>query len=219
MGKLQAATTNGLVSTFSIVGLLSPSNSPVRTTNVIGNVITSTYTSKPLTMNTKSILDLLEVEFGTQFPAGARLAYGLGTSGFMVLDSTGNVLLNAATNTADTNYSFVLSNSVTYLAVPSGKAVQTTTADATNTVTVATEHLPDYGIYYQDGKSNKFHFNGMVTLKLDELETSTNDIYKTVSIQLNGFGGGTVFNPASGEYDEAVFTSATWNASGVNIPE
>lgn len=219
VGSLRAGTTNGLISTFSIIGLYSPSNSPVMTTNAIGNVITTAYTSKPLAMNTKSILELLEAEFGTLFPGNARLAYGLNTSGFVVLDSTGNILLNAATNAADTNYSFVLSNSAPYLAIASGKAVQTTTVGATNTVTVVTEHLPDYGIYYQDGKSNKFHFSGVITLKLNELESSTNTLFKTLSIQLDGSGGGTVFNPANGEYDQAVFTSAIWNASGVNFPD
>src|SRR5258708_7647359 len=174
-GTVQAATTNGLISSFTFVGLFSPTNSPVVTTNTIGNVITSTYTAKPLTVTTKSILNLIQAEFGTIFPGGSRLAYSLHSSGFVVLDSTGNLVLNVATNAADTNYSFVLSNGVSS-ATASGKSVTTTTASATNTVTVVTEHVPDYGIYYTDGKGNKFHFNGMLTLKANELQTSTNTL-------------------------------------------
>jgi hypothetical protein len=188
------------------------------TTNAIGNVITSTYTTKPITLSTKSILNLIQAEFGTIFPNGARLGYSLHSGGFVVLDSTGNLILNVATNAADTNYSFSLSNGVSS-GVISGKEVKTTTASATNTVLVATERVPDYGIYYVDGKTNKFHFTGLLTLKVNEDQTSTTNLFKSISILVSGPGGGSLFNPATGQYDQAVFTSGTWSASGVNIPD
>src|SRR5208337_364071 len=86
---LEAATnTNGLVSAFEIVGLYSPNNSPVMSTNSVGNVITSDYTAKPLKIATKDVLNLLAAEFGTSFPSGAQLAYDLNSpQGFVVLDS------------------------------------------------------------------------------------------------------------------------------------
>jgi hypothetical protein len=59
----------------------------------------------------------------------------------------------------------------------------------------------------------------MLTLKLPELQTATNTVFKTVSILLSGPGGGSLFNPTTGQYDQAVFTSATWTASGINIPQ
>jgi hypothetical protein len=212
---LQAAT-NGLNSTFSIVGQFSPANSPLVTTNVVGNVVTSIYTTKPLMITTKNILNILEAEFGTSFPVGAKLVYGLGSGGFRVLDPQGNLVLDASTNGSDANYRFVLSNSV-YNSAITGKTVMTITTASTNTTQLLTARAPDYGIYYEDGKSNDFHFTGLLTLRADALITSSNTVYKTVSILLNGSVGGTIFNPLDGQYDKAVFTDATWNASGVNV--
>jgi hypothetical protein len=152
-GNVQATTTNGLISVFSLVGLSSPTNPAVMTTNAIGNVITSTYTTKPLTLTTKSLLNLIQSEFGTIFPSGTRLAFSFTSGGFVVLDSTGNLILNVATNAADTNYSFAISNGVSSTVI-SGKVVKTTTASTTNSVSVATEHVPDYSINYVDGKTS-----------------------------------------------------------------
>jgi hypothetical protein len=217
-GNVQATTTNGLLSAFSMVGVSYPTNSPVTITNAHGNVITSTYTTKPFTFTGQNVLNLIQAEFGTIFPRGARIAYSLDTSGFVVLDSKGNFILNAAANAADSNYSFVLSNGVAG-GVISGKTVMTTTATSTNTVEIITEHVPDYGLYYEDGKSNKFHFTGIVTVKANALVTPTNTFYRSASLQLNGSGGGSIFNPTTGKFDQAVFTVATWFASGVNIPQ
>ena len=159
-----ATTTNGLPSTFALVGLFSPTNSPVKTTNNIGNVITSTYTSKPLKIATKDILNLLSTEFGTSFPSGSQLAYRLGTSGFLVLDNSGNLVLDVSTNLTDSSYRFSLTNNSGTSAI-SGKAVQTTTTASTNTVESATDTYSDYAIYYADGKGNNFHFTGVIVLK------------------------------------------------------
>jgi hypothetical protein len=222
IGHLQAAavTTNGLLSTIAIVGVFSPTNSPVMTTNTIGNVITSTYTSKPVKIANKDILTLLEAEYGTTFPAGAQLAYNLtgNPSGFVVLDKNGNLVLNVSTNLADSSYRFSLTNG-SEAAVISGKAVKTTTTSSTNTVESVTETVGDYAIYYADGKGNNFHFTGVIELKADALVTSSNTVYKTLSIVLSGAGGGKFFNTADTEYDQGAFTKATWSASGKNVTQ
>jgi hypothetical protein len=222
IGHLQAAavTTNGVLSTIAIVGVFSPTNSPVMTTNTIGNVITSTYTAKPVKIATKDILTLLQAEYGTTFPSGAQLAYSLNSSpaGFVVLDKNGNLVLNVTTNLADSSYRFSLTNSSSATTI-SGKAVKTTTTSSTNTVENVIEILSDYAIYYADGKGNNFHFTGVIELKADALVTSTNTVYKTLSILLSGTGGGTFFNPAATEYDQGTFTKATWSASGKNVTQ
>jgi len=220
IGHVQSAvTTNGVLSSFAIVGVFSPTNSPVMTTNAVGNVITSTYTAKPVKIATKDILNLLGAEFGTSFPAGAQLAYSLSSSpeGFVVLDSNGNLVLNVSTNLADSSYRFSLTNSSSSTVI-SGKAVQTTTIASTNTVQNVTDTISDYAIYYADGKGNNFHFTGLIVLKADAL-VSTNTLYKTLSIVLSGTGGGKFFNPADGEYDSGAFTKATWTASGKNVTQ
>jgi hypothetical protein len=210
------ATTNELNSTISMVGLFSPASSPLVTTNVAGNVVTSIYTPKPLVITTRNILNILEAEFGASFPVGARLAYSVHSSGFLVLDSHGNLVLDVSTNGADPGYRFVVSNTA-YNPAISGKTVMTTTTVSTNTLQLLTVRVPDYGIYYADGKNNNFHFTGLITLRANALVTSSNTVYKTVSFLLSGSGGGTIFNPSDGQYEKAVFTDAVWNASGVNV--
>jgi hypothetical protein len=191
-------------------------------TNAIGNVVTSTYTSKPFSITTKNILTMLQAEFGATFPTGAKLGYSLETSGFVVLTQQGEFFQNVKTNAADTNYQFGLTNS-TPADFANGKAVVTTTLGVTNSVETISETLSDYGIIYKDGKGNKFHFNGIITLSFDLAAsgsaTTNSAVYKTLSIKLTGSGGGTFYNAADGHYDSGVFTSAVWNASGANIDE
>jgi hypothetical protein len=217
-GRIQAAnSTNGLASSISIVGLFSPTNSPVMKTNTVGNIITSTYIAQPVKIDTQNILTLLAGEFGTTFPSGAQLAYQIGIGGFVVLDNSGNLVLNVSSNANDASYRFSLTNTSSIMSI-SGKAVQTTTTSSTNTVEDATETLADYAIYYADGKGNNFHFGGPVVLKVNAT-VNTNTDYKTLSIVLTGSGGGTFFNPSDGHYDSGVFTKAIWTAAGKNVPQ
>jgi hypothetical protein len=219
-GRIQAASsTNGLVSSFAIVGLFSPTNSPVMKTNNVGNIITSTYTAQPVKIDTQNILTLLASEFGTSFPSGAQLAYSLGGSeGFVVLDKTGNLVLNVSSNATDASYRFSLTNT-SYTTAVSGKAVQTTTTSSTNTVENVTETLADYAIFYADGKGNNFHFGGAIVLKANATVITNTTDYKTLSIVLTGAGGGTFFNPSDGHYDSGVFTKAIWSAAGKDVPQ
>lgn len=216
-----AVTTNGIVSTISIVGSFSPSTSPVITTNSGGSstVITSVYTSKPLKILTKDMLNLLATEYNVSFPSGARLAYDLTSSpeGFVVLDKSGNIFLNVSSNGVDSSYRFDLTNNSSNQAI-SGKATETDTFSSTNTSETLSIVEDNYSIVYTDGRGNDFKFTGLVKLKVSAVVNSTETEYKTVSIFLTGFGGGKFFNTADSVYDEGVFTKATWQASGKNIP-
>jgi hypothetical protein len=219
---LAASSTNGLASTFTIIALFSPTNSPVMSTNHNGavTVYTETFTTKTVTITTKDILNLLAREFNTTFPAGAQLAYALGQEGFVVLDNKGNVFLNVSANAADSSYRFSLTNTdQSNISVVKGTEISTKNTSTTNTVVNITYTICDYAIYYADGKGNDFHFSGVATLSENGSENASTSVIKSISIILSGSGGGTFFNPADGRYDKGVFTTATWRATGVNIPE
>src|ERR1700722_16571117 len=107
-GTVQAANTNALLMEIQLAGV-------VQKTTVVtnGNVQTTTYTTTSLNIGNQNILNMLQAEFGTNFPTGAQLAFNVGgTSGFNVLDANGNEILDASQNPLDANYVFALSNSV-----------------------------------------------------------------------------------------------------------
>ena len=219
IGQIQAATTtNGLVSTFAIVGWFSPTNSPVTTTNSNGTVITQKYTAKPVKITTKDLLNLLGTEFGATFPHGAQIVYGIGP-GFLVDDKNGNVVLNVSSNLADSSYVFTLDNvtNTSSIETVSGSVTETMKPTSTNTVEVVTAYVSDEEITYADGNGNNFHFSGTAVEKANVTTTPT-PLLKSITVTLPGAGGGTFFNPVDNNYDEGVFTKATWNATGKNLP-
>ena len=220
LGNVQAAaTTNGVTSVFAVVGLFSPTNSPVAITNSAGTVVTKTYTVRPVKITTQDILNLLATEFGTNFPTGARLAFSLsGSESFAVLDKNGNIFLDVSTNAADSSYRFNVTNT-DYHVTAIGKAIQTQNSSTTNTVEMVTESASDYAVYYADGSGNNFHFSGLLTLKANIFQDPSITEYKTVSILLSGSGGGIFYNPADTNYDDGVFTKAMWNASGKGLTQ
>ena len=213
ISQVQAATTtNGLVSTFAIVGWFSPTtNDPVLTTN--GSVITGTYTAKPVKITTKDVLNLLHSEFGgPAFPSGAQLAYSISEFGFVVLDKSGNIILDVSSNATDSSYVFsseTVTNTTSFQVI-SGKSIQSTTT----TNIIVTGYVSDQIITYADANGNDFHFSGVETVKANENPS----VYKTAILEISGSGGGSFFNPATGHYDDAVFTKASWKATGKNLP-
>jgi hypothetical protein len=215
-GNLQAASPNtkAVLITIQISGIIQ------QTTIVTnGDVVTTTYTTTPVKLGNQNILNLLQAEFGTTFPVGAQLAYNLsGTRGFHVLDQSGNPILDASTNAADSSYVFDLSNDVASATVPTliiGKAVDNTVTS--NQTQIVSQVVPDYGIFYSDSHGNNFHLDGLLTLKANGSVTSSNTTYNTVSFTIAGSGGGTFFNPADDKYDTGVFTKVKVSAKGAGI--
>jgi len=214
--NLQAASgnTNAMLISFQIAGIVQHT---ATVTN--GAVVTTTATAIPVKIGNQNILNLLQAEFGTTFPTGAQLAYNLtGPMGFHVLDQNGNPILDASTNASDSSYVFVLSNAVAGATVPTiitGKLVENTVTS--NQTENLTEIAPDYGIYYADSHGNKFHLDGLVTLKATLSATSSNSVYDTVSFTIAGSGGGIFFNPIDGLMDTGVFTKVKVSAKGSGI--
>ena len=223
VGNVQAAPViiKRIPSTFTIVALFSPTNSPVTSTNHNGMEITTTYKTQTVTITTKDILNLLAREFNTNFPAGAQLASSL-IGGFSVLDQHGNVILDVSSNPADSSYRFSFTNSFSGSPVVGGKEIRTKTASTTNLVETLTVTDADTAIYYQDGNGNDFHFSGVLTENINTVlyfgDPAASKI-ESLSIILTGSGDGTFYNPADGRYDNGVFTTATWQVFGINIPD
>lgn len=214
--NLQAAhaNTNAMLVTFQITGA-------IQQTSVVtnGNLVTTTKTTTPLKIGNQNILNLLQVEFATNFPTGAQLAYNLsGDLGFRVLDQNGNSILDASTNAADASYVFTLSNNVAGAVSPiiiTGKIVDNTVT--TNQTENLSEVITDYGVFYHDSHGNNFHMDGLLTLKANLNLVSGTATYTTASFTIVGSGGGTIFNPATGTNATGVFTKAKLSAKGSGI--
>jgi hypothetical protein len=219
-GNLQAATTtNGLVSTFAFVALYNPTNAFTVSSNSSGTVLTEKITTKTFKITTKDLLDLLAVEFNTNFPSGAQLAFAMGEDdNFVVLDKNGNVFLDVSTNAADSEYQFGLTNLVEYGPVQSGQMTQTQTTTKTNMAGTFTMAISDYVINYKDGYGNDFHVGGVITYKYTTYEDLSTAVVKSASIVLSGSGGGTIVSPVDHIPHNCVFTKGEWKASGKNLP-
>jgi hypothetical protein len=215
-GNLHAASTNtsAMLIQFQITALVQKT---VIVTN--GNEATTTYTTTTVQLGNQNILNLLQAEFSTTFPAGAQLAYSLDTQGFYVLDQTGNSIMNVSTNPSDGSFMFNLSNSVAGATSPevlTGKIVENIVT--TNETETASAISPDYGIYYQDSHGNNFHLDGLLTIKLvGNVAADGTTTYSTVSFTIVGSGGGTFFNPDDDLHDTGVFTKAKVTASGKDV--
>jgi hypothetical protein len=217
-GNAQAGVgnTNALLVQVQITAVIQSS-----TVVTNGNVETATYGGTTLALGNQDILNMLEVEFATSFPAGAQLAYNLtGPTGFHVLSASGESILDVSTNAADHSYAFGLSNNVTRTTAPMlalGKAVvNLTTTNATETVL---QLEPDEGVFYTDSHGNHFHVDGLLAFKIGVTVVAGTATYNTVSFTLTGSGGGTFFNPNDDKYDTGVFTKAKISAVGKGIIE
>ncbi len=213
-GTLSAAGTNFLAVQFQVTGIIQ------KTANVTnGTTVTTTLTTTPLKIANQNILNLLQVEFGQSFPAGSQLAYSIATpTGFRVLNSSGNVILDASSNAIDSSYVFSISNNVAGFgptAMGVGKIV--TDSNTGNITTTASVIQPDSGLYYNDSHGNQFHVDGMISLKESESQTSSNTVYNSASFTISGQGGGFVFNPGDGLVDRADFTKVKVTFVGKDI--
>jgi len=218
--NLQAmpANTNNLPVTFQITAA-------IQKTSVItnGTLVTATESATSLKINNKFILNLLEVEFGTNFPAGAQLAFSLASiNGFSVLDRNGGLILDVSTNAADASYIFSLSNNVINAtsSVPiliTGKGTQNIVTS--NFIDNITEFAPDTGVFYRDAHGNDFHMDGVLTVKAKISTTSSNTTHDTLSFTLVGAGGGTFFNSNTSTIVTGTFTKAKFSAKGTSLIE
>jgi hypothetical protein len=213
-GSLRAANTSNMVMSIQFSGIISKT-----TTVTNGGTVTSTLTTTALKIANSDILTLIQSEYGVIFPTGAQLGYDLeGTTGFVVIDQSGNLIQQVSTNPADGSYLFCLSNSIAGVdaqQITAGKVVETTaTGNSTEVVSIT---QPDYGVYYNDSHNNNFHFIGLVAIKADALVTSSNTTYKSASIGMAGTGSGTLFNAKDGLHDDLVITKAKLTITGKNI--
>lgn len=222
-GNLQAAfsSTNEIPLQIAITATIQTTNSgDFGPTNSSGVAVAhfKTFTAKIVNQD---ILNLIEAEFGTNFPTGALIAYNANSTHLDIVDENGNFIMDASSHQPvllHPDYRFALSNSVAGGSSPTvikGKATQHTFT--TNTAEVVTEYAPDYGIYYSDSAGNDFHLDGLIVVKANALVTSTNTLYKTFNFKIAGNGGGTFFNPADGQYDDGVFMKAQAIANGSGI--
>jgi len=199
--KAAFVSTNDYQVQFNLVATTQASITSV--TN--SSTITETAKSARVRITSKDMLNLLHAEFGgPAFPAGAVLAYDSTTSGFVVTDKNGTPILDVSSNLSDGSYQFAISNVLSSTSFEIGRAVRNLTTG--NTVTTATLYESDETIFYSDAAGNAFHFTGVLAGKFNGFETSTSDAYKTINVLITVTGGGIVFNPADGQYEECVIT-------------
>src|ERR1700759_3982688 len=87
--SVEAAESSVLTVTMQISGLVQSMNSVTNS-----GIATTTYSAKMVKISNTDILDMLQTEFATTYPAGAKLGYSLETAGFVVLDKSGNQIMN-----------------------------------------------------------------------------------------------------------------------------
>lgn len=207
--QARAGSTNALTVRMALTALIQQPELTVTNTPTTN----TTFAVSKVKFGTADFLKLLAAEHNQSFPDGAQL--GLTPQfRFVVLNKAGDILLDVSTNGADSSYVFSITNEANNAIT--GKAVAT----SKQTTEVATEVQPDFGIYYADGKGNKFHFGGLLTIKVNAVvNPDRSTLLKTVSLLVPSCSGdGTFFNPNDFKYDEAVFTG-TWGASGTNLRE
>jgi len=213
-GKVQAAFVSPHLLSVSVqVTILAlNTNTSIATTNPAG-VITQVYKSTPVVITTADILKMLEVEYATTFPAGARLAYfGTGGSGFRVTDANANILLDVSSN-------FSVSNSVVTGEDSSIAAIGKVTSNPATTNQVENFSLitSDGGFFYHDSQGNRFHVAGPQTTKINHIITATDSTYPSATITITGTGGGKAFSIKAGKQVEGVITRGVMVAVGKNL--
>jgi len=217
-GNVSAAwvNTNAMLVQIQMSGLGQTNASGTIVTNAAG-VQTTTISATPVALTTKDLLKMLEVEFNTNFPAGAQLAYGLagGVSGFFVTDASGNPILDVSSNPSDSSYVLAISNGVvgSGLLMQYGKIVNNTVT--TNVVAPITQIFRNYGFFYSDSHGNDINFVGDLTAKITVVQTPGHSRYKIFNLTQTGSGGGTLTR--NGVPTLVMFTHARLTGAGKNI--
>ena len=188
--KVHATNTNFMLLQFSAVIVSQQTNAPINTTNLQG-VVTSIYKTDTNTISNVDILKMLETEYSTTFPTGAKLVYQVtgGGSGFKVVDANFNILQDVSSNLSFSNS--VVTGVDIAPQVNIGKVVQNFAT--TNATEVITQTQGDAGLFYRDSHGNAFHVVGLETIKVNVSVSGTRFVYISASISIPGTGSGTAF--------------------------
>jgi hypothetical protein len=218
--KVSAVFTNDTVLTanFLITAISVTNSTPSKVTNSF-NTITSTIRATTNLVSSANILKMIATEFNTNFPAGSRLAFTTGLY-FVVVDSTGKVLLNASSNPDNSQYYFGLSNNIVTESLASafmsfGKQIEY--INGNKKTAPGTIMASDYFICYRDSHTNDFHFGGFVSYTNFRNSTPSSSIDPSVTFKVTGSGGGYMIHPKTLQPTYVVFPKADMTASGRNV--